>query len=91
MRSYKDTKLLCPYWKSLYFECLKSGIESIQLTLGGIGTCYNNNIDKYGTKGGGKGCRGGKGYRDRAPVGLQGAKSLVARFGRLCPSNFNAR
>ena len=50
-------------------------VLGVQLRLGGIGTCYNNNIDKYGTKGGGKGCRGEE-PRGRAPVGVNGAKSL---------------
>ena len=52
---------------------MQSGIESVQLRLGGIGTCYNNNIDKYGTKGGGK--EGGRsacqGVRGAAPPEFQ--------------------
>ena len=62
------------YWQ-LGKIVLKWIFMSVQLRLGGIVTCYNNNIDKYGTKGGGKGCRG-EGPRGGAPVGVQGAKPL---------------
>ena len=56
--------------------------QSVQLRLGGIETCYNNNIDKYCTKCGGKGLLGrssGDGVGGKAPAG---------GFGGLCPPHF---
>ena len=41
--------------KEVFRVSAEYGIESVQLRLGGIVTCNNNNIDKYGTNGGGKG------------------------------------
>ena len=45
-------------------------VLSVQIRLGGIGTYYNNNIDKYGTEGGGK--------RDGSLVSNEGVSLIAA-------------
>ena len=69
----------CPITSSSCFlwqlEILQIAIsQSVQLRLGGIGTCYNNNIDKYGTKGGGKGFSG----QERFRVNNEGVSMIAA-------------
>ena len=63
-----------PPWHTRYFSKIRpKEVFRVSVEWYGIGTCYNNNIDEYGTKGSRKGCKGWGGVQGRSPGGDLGA------------------